>query len=319
MIKKDAYKMSKKNKKIEENLESINNFTQSLNKLMLTFNEDSINKTGKSYNCSTIDVVFNNEGHRSADFKKNTELLSAGCSFTFGVGLDEEFIWNNMLAKTHNMSHNSIGIPGGSCMDIVFNIFKYFEKYGHPKTLLVLFPDFGRMLTYIDGKVLGHSKMFPAPNNLPDKAFLNDRVVPSIEDRDIKYLSLPTDISKVCSPEFAYMLNSMYIRMLEVYCKNNNIDFIWFKWDPTEEIDINGGLDIFSNFYSIDYKNMLKPYIRSFYNKSIKDFCHQTEKESLEYKTTIWHIAEDNSHNGIHWQIHVKELFEQALKEKGLI
>lgn len=308
--------MKEKDKKNEEDFEY---FAQLLLKLLSGFDESSANKTGVSHWGSRISVKFNNEGHRSSDFTKDIDLLSAGCSFTFGIGLEENLIWNNMLATKYGLSHNSIGIPGGSCMDIVFSIFKYFEKYGHPKKLLVLFPDFGRVFTYIDKNILDHSSMFHDSKSLITKSFANDRVLPDIEDRSAKYISLPTNISTIYSLEFVYMLNSVYIRMLEIYCNSNKIDFIWFKWDPEDHIDTDGGLNGFSNMYKIDYINYLKPYSRSFYKKSTEDICHKEDKENLLHIPDRWYVAEDRSHHGVHWQIHVKELFEKALKEKGLI
>jgi hypothetical protein len=308
--------MNQKNKKNEENFED---FSKQLVNLMSTFDRSNANKNGASHWGSKILVPFNNEGYRSADFTKDIDLLSAGCSFTFGIGLEEHLIWNNMLAEKYGFSHNSIGISGGSCMDIVFNLFKYFEKYGHPKKLLVLFPDFGRVFTYIDKRILDYSAMFHDTRTLASKSFSNDRVLPDIEDRSAKYISLPTEISNIYSLEFVYTLNSMYIKMLEIYCNSNNIDFIWFKWYPEDNIDTDGGLNGFSNMYKIDYENDLKPYDRTFYKQSSQDICHKEEKENLLGLPSRWYIAEDDSHHGVHWQIHVKELFEKALKEKGLI
>jgi hypothetical protein len=293
-------------------------FAEKLSKEISSLNEIKTKKRGIAYEGSKVIVNFNDHGFRSDTFKKNIDFLSAGCSFTFGIGLPSEFTWNNMLAAEHNFSHNSIGIPGGSCMDIVFNIFKYFENYGHPKFLLAFFPDFSRVYTYMDGDILNTSKMFNQPVTPVNQGFINDRIIEDLESKPNKFVSLPTNIANIFSLEYAYMLNAMHIRMLEIYCNNNHIPFAWFKWS-VDAIDIQGGLEGFSNRYVTDIKKSLPRCIDGSYEELYNHTCHQEEKKIFNENSDVWYMAEDNAHYGIHWQIHVKEVFEKALKEKGLI
>lgn len=298
-------------------------FAELISKEIKEFNSTVANKLVQSNKNIKTDINFNNDGFRSPDFEKNIDLLTAGCSFTFGVGLPKDFLWNNILAKKHELSHNSIGIPGGSCMDIVFNIFKYFEKYGHPKILLAFLPDFGRVYTYVDGNILNASKMYGRRNgggrleSIENKQFINDRVLENIDEKPLKFISLPTNLGNLMSLEFAYMLNSFYIKMLEMYCNSNNIQFIWIKWSD-DLIDQQGGLNSFSNRYNIDIKKDLPKFTNGNYEELSNHECHLNDKQ-LCSDQSIWYMAKDNNHFGSHWHIHVKELFEKALKEKGLI
>jgi hypothetical protein len=315
-----SYKMNKEYEKRKKDQKA---FSELVSKEMKEFNSMVPNKSGKSPANVRVDVIFNNDGFRSPNFEPNIDLLSAGCSFTFGIGLPKDAIWNTMIAKEHSLSHNVIGIPGGSCMDIVFNIFKYFEKYGHPKMLLAFFPDFGRVYTYMDGNILNTSNMFARRDvegrleDLGNRSFMNDRVLDNIDEKPLKFVSLPTNIGNIMSLEFAYMLNSMYIRMLEVYCNSNNIPFTWFKWH-IDGIDQHGGLDSFANRYIIDVKKDLPKFKNGDYEESSNHECHLNDKDFWVLQD-LWYMAKDNNHYGAHWQIHVKELFEKALKEKGLI
>jgi len=298
-------------------------FAELVSKEMKQFASMVPNRSGQSDKNVKVSIKFNSDGFRSSNFEKNIDLLSAGCSFTFGVGLPKDATWNNMIAKENNLSHNSIGIPGGSCMDIIFNIFKYFEQYGHPKMLLAFFPDFGRVYTYMDGNILNTSKLFGRRlgggrlESVENKTFINDRVLENNDEKPLKFVSLPTNLGDIMSLEFAYMLNSMYIKMLEVYCNSNNIPFVWFKWNM-DGIDFHGGLDGFSNRYIIDIKKDLPKFENGNYEVLSNHNCHSNDKE-LCSDQSIWYMAKDNNHYGLHWQIHVKELFEKALKEKGLI
>jgi hypothetical protein len=317
---KGFYKMNKEYEIREKNAKS---FGSLISKEMKEFNAMVANKSGQSDKNVRVNVIFNSDGFRSIDFEKNIDLLSAGCSFTFGVGLPKDVTWSNMLAKEHGFSHNSIGIPGGSCMDIVFNIFKYFEKYGHPKMLLAFFPDFGRVYTYMDGNILNTSKMFGRRNgggrleDVENKSFINDRVLDRVDEKPSKFVSLPTNLGEIMSLEFAYMLNAMYIKMLEAYCNSHKIPFIWFKWN-LDHFDQYGGIDSFSNRYVIDIKKDLPKFENGDYVDLSNHKCHLNDKEVCSDQS-IWYMAKDNNHFGVHWQIHVKELFERALKEKDLI
>lgn len=268
------------------------------------FGDDFVNANIEQVTTYGYPVKCNEYNFRSPKFEKNIDLLFAGCSFTFGVGLPFNVTWGASLAKENNLSYNSIAMPGGSCMSIIFNIFKYFEKFGNPKTLLALFPDFSRVHTYLDGNIL-------AKNNKKEVFCFVDDQYPK-NHRKLKYLQLPTEPKNVYSEEFCYMLNSMYIKMLEVYCNNNNIKFIWFKW--TEDTFDNINLSGFSNYYAIDHqKDMRCADIKS--SSSIHNECHLLEKSMTGEPDYLWHMAKDAAHFGIHWHIHIKELFQKALKE----
>jgi hypothetical protein len=270
-----------------------------------------------------VKIKYNKHGFRSPDFIKNTDILFAGCSFTFGTGMPEDMLWTTMLAKENNLSYNTIGIPGGSCMNIVMNIFKYFNEYGHPKKILCLLPDFNRVYTYMDGKVVNKASSEQDDGFVYKGIFKDDPGHSMVNDEALKFLSLPTSPDKVYSKEFIYMLNSMYIKMLEIYCKSHNIPLIWFKWCE-ENYDRLGGLWYFSNRYIVDIKSELSVYTNTHHDKSFHDKCHQEERKILTNEPNLWIHAKDNGpqypgHYGLHWHIHVKELFESALKEKSLI
>lgn len=268
-------------------------------------------------------VSYNKKQYRSPEFSRNIDLLTAGCSFTFGTGLPINGLWSTMIAKKNKLSHNSVSMAGGSVMHIVFDIFKYFEEFGHPKILLCLFPDFNRIYTCFDGKVL-QSNINKNQTKDRKSTGIADDSGPSLKDSYAKYINLPTSPENVYSKENTYFLNSMYIRMLEIYCNSHNIPFIWFKWTE-ERFDTAGGLDSFSNLYKINVEDELQRYTPKDPKHVVHtQMCHQEERlasdrEVWHTASDVWHTASDNGHFGIHWQIHVKELFEKALKEKGLI
>lgn len=290
-------------------------FAKSLAKLLISF-PNNIRKDIE-YTTFRYPINYNSDGFRSPEFEKNIDLLSVGCSFTFGTGLPREFVWDSMLAKDNNLTYNSIGVEGGSCMYLVFNTFKYFEKYGHPKMLIALIPDFYRTYTYLDGKVLNTTKMFNSLKISNDNIFTNDSG-PGGPVNDSKFLALPTTADKIYSREFAYMLNAFYLKMLEIYCDSHNIPFLWVKWwnDPIDHL-----LEL-DNFPNIKLKNhhedMIK-YSIDYHPKTIDGDCHKEYHSKVLEDPSLWHTAKDGVHNGLHWQLHVKEIFESVLKQKSLL
>lgn len=120
------------------------------------------------------------------------------------------------------------------------------------------------------------------------------------------------------------MINSMYIKMLETYCNSHSIPFVWFKWCE-DSFDLFGGLESFLNNITLESRDEIEQYSVNGLDPSVHEKCHQTEKLELQHLSQAWTKASDyslknsNGHNGIHWHIHVKEIFENVLKLRGLI
>jgi hypothetical protein len=255
---------------------------------------------------------INSQGFRGENFKKDTSFLFAGCSQTYGFALREESIWGVMLAKEKNISYANISNPGASAMHIVFNIFKYFEEYGHPKTILALFPDFYRIRTFLDSKILNQrSEHAIADTEL--NIFVNST---GHRGKDfLKYIKLPTTPDNIYSQEFTYMINSMFIKMLENYCNKNNITFIWTKAYNHDYYGNNEESFLpFKNYYRFDIEEdiMEKAKGKCELSKYYKYTCH----ENNEKVDPTWNVARDNAHFGTHANIHIKDFFKKTLKEK---
>lgn len=91
---------------------------------------------------------INIDGYRSDNFKKNTkdDIVFLGCSQTFGVGVDQSFIWprkvRDKISPGNNL--NNLSIPSASTEEIVYNFFKYCYIYGNPGTVFFLMPEIHR-------------------------------------------------------------------------------------------------------------------------------------------------------------------------------
>ena len=215
----------------------------------------------------------NSYGYRSNEFTVGTDLLAAGCSFTFGVGVPEETIWANVIAKNLGVSVSNISRPGASVLWIVERVFTYFEKFGHPKYLMCLFPDEARTVMVVDGEILsGPGKQdrkgvgdYGTIGGTDDSQYLAERRTKSSEE----FVEMPSYIKRPYSADAVYTSEqAMYhsvrsIRRLEQYCKLANIKLFWSTWDPAfldQIIEINKEEDLkFDNFFDIKLKFYKKP------------------------------------------------------------
>ena len=256
----------------------------------------------KTINEFGLDIDINTDGFRGPDFSKDIDLLFIGCSHTFGQGIREEDLWGVRLAKKNNWSYNNISYPGASVMHLVYSVFKYFEEYGHPKYLIANFPPYVRVRSYIDKYYLDGS--YSTKPNSDYSKFGPHNVYGSEGSMGYeKFIKLPAKAEKLFSVESTYMLNSMFIRILEQYCKQNNIIFIWSKWG-IQDLD-QGAESFFKNEHRFDEDT-----IKLQYKESLLD-CTHTE---IFYKDT-YDLASDNEHFGSHWHIHVAEHFERIIND----
>jgi hypothetical protein len=254
----------------------------------------------------------NSLGYRTKEFILNEEILYAGCSFSFGTGVPEKYIWGTQVAKHFNKSYTNLSLPGLSPMSIVQNLFAYFNVYGNPKYLFCLFSDMYRLslpnsvgrLVY-GSEVHKHTITDPlAYLHLNNKRDTND--VPT-------FSKAPHKLEDLITGEITWWLNMKHINMLEQYCKSNKINFVWSLWDQDiletclvnkNKLFLNSLIDIKMRDWDRDPKTHEDVY----FNKD----CHSSLKEENE---SIFNIGGDivreasSAHWGTHKHTHTAEEF----------
>lgn len=96
----------------------------------------------------------NSYGYRSEEFSVNADILIAGCSHTFGSGIDEHMRWGDVLTKNLNLIPQTISEPGVSISWLVEKIILHMSIFGPPKRVVCFFPDPLRASVIVDGKTL---------------------------------------------------------------------------------------------------------------------------------------------------------------------
>ncbi len=249
--------------------------------------------------------TYNSDGYRSIEFKP-IDLVMAGCSYTFGVGIPVECIWASVVATSLKKEHVNLSHPGWSTKTIVKNLLNYFYKYGNPKTLFVLFPDYGR--TEATSRQGLNTIRYGMDNN--SKIFIGDIILNTnpVETRP-KYSKRPHVLQDIISPEQGAVEAIGYINILISYCKAAKIELIWSTWDE----EFGEILDTIKKTWNQEeYKNYVSMAHRL-------GSCHQEYMEKYgdnfyngQDKVEVENYA---SHPGIHPHLHYAEIFLAKLAE----
>lgn len=258
---------------------------------------------------------FNSRGYRSKEFIANEEMVIAGCSFSFGVGVDEEMIWGVQVANYFNLSYSNVSLSGSSPSQMVYNLFAYFKEYGNPKSLIILCPDLYRLSL---PSVMGKFVCEKYKDHMDDGDVKFDPIH-LYHNRNLnkiaKYSKLPHIIDEIVPIEVPIWLNAKCLHMLEQYCEQSNIKLAWSFWDvewldkiSEEQINNPGSFKYLidsgvGNWTTDDYNNDI--YLKG---------CKRHDELKLRYPNTF-HIGGDafqsrmSAHFGVHKHSHIAENF----------
>jgi hypothetical protein len=278
--------------------------------------------------------VLNSMGYRSDEFLETRDVVFAGCSFTWGIGVVVDGIWGNILSKSLNTKSYNLGWSAKSTQFIVRNTIAFCKEYGNPKVIFCLFPDFTRIqmkseATFMRGKLISEGRV----GRIEYDILLKGRS----PVKDTKYSKAPHLAEDMIPSEFLFSINLDYIHMLELYCELNNIKLFWGTWDRWQEKYLKENID------SMDFKNYVYleqdkwsygptgMYRDNFYdNDTIRinhKQCHEEYRDTYglnfdfpmdgDPKSGLPGVEVVTGHMGVHKNIHIAEKFEEAFKNAG--
>lgn len=214
--------------------------------------------------------------------------MFAGCSETVGEGSIINDSWSHMLYNKILKSSKcsgffSLGIGGGSWIDICSLIMQYIDKYGCPDYIFINFPNIGRYLQYIDKNNYNVEK-----NGVYRYALYYKDDVSNIKH-----------IKKIGTTNFSlteqdYIYFSLYIRLFENFCKEKNIKLFWGTWskDLIEQIDRG----------FVNYKNFIRIHPN---NNELAELCLSNKNLNLE---------KPDGHYGTAYHTHWSNVFYDKYK-----
>lgn len=256
---------------------------------------------------------LNSFNYRSPEFTNNPDIVFAGCSVSFGIGVPASATWTESVARHLNsQSYVSLAWPGVSANKIVFTIFKYLFTYGKPKKIYALFPDPYRISAVTDVEYA-----FGASGDSTSRFHPTELHLARNKKLELaKYSKRPHDLEKILIPEVGFRSAIEAIHSLEVLCKIAEIDLIWSTWDihtaaMATVANINNDRCPFPNFSLLPYK--------SYYSSTIPS--HVMNKNCMpelyeEYNNHYFYGTDKSRYPGAHAHAHIGEGFIKEIEAR---
>lgn len=238
---------------------------------------------------SQAGYIFNSGGFRSDEFvscSSNTNsVLFAGCSITFGFGVELEKtyayrVYKYLLDKGKASGFFNLGVPGYSSIQSILSIFDYINLYGNPDTIVLLIPQLERDAAFF----------------LEYEFEIDYKNQRSAENQIL-------DFSRYM-PVFYRMYKTLYF-----YCKNNNIRLVSGHWHETDMIlqgkrnHADYDKDSVGYWMVKDFKDSYAGLIDKDFEKIMYGYTenYKNEKNLL--------VGDDNDHPGNAWHYAISQSF----------
>lgn len=273
-----------------------------------------------------ISYEINDHGYRSPEFDRPADVLTLGCSQTFGIGI--EYItntWPSILSDMLGLSYANLAKGGSSINSQIRRAHAYINKYGKPKYIFAVFPDFDRLEFPAVEYALKPSKSKNALKYL--------EVMHRKDPDEIQKVSIaPHDARDVIPPQFAHFFSAQYILMFEKYCKAAGIKLVWSTWNREDSILITKLNEIdrsaYTNFIDLEeykWNRNTEFQIEEYTNSSIRKSgdkinCH-TDFEYLPdfYIALDAKVGFMNAHIGVHHHLHwAEQMHSHAIENKWI-
>lgn len=246
---------------------------------------------------------INSDGFRSQHFKKmnpdNLNVLYAGCSMTYGVGLPEEYIWPTLVSngiKEMNPGKQvesfNVAAPGASIHEIVRNCFIFFESYGNPHYLFVSLSDIERSISY-DNADQKFKQIIPSEFNLTQKM-----------SKQLIYALASVNTAN------NWLIASDMMFMLESYCKSAGINLIWTTWKRDQAFE-------WSELPFKDYLKTESHDVQTWYSPLNKENRPKDIRDNID-NLPYWEFARDGAHPGTLWTKELSKKFLDEIKRRGI-
>lgn len=288
-----------------------------------------------------VDMKFNSYGFRSPEFIRDVDFLFSGCSVTEGWGIPFEHVWFNRLIKDVEGTHASVAKAGDSINGQIRKIFAYINKYGNPKNIVCLFPQFDRIQVFVNKELFATEPFFRAyQQNIFDSAiedvannyfgaeyinalYIDASVALTTTTQNKKeYFKRPLLAEETIPTEMSHMYSSQSIHMLSQYCKDSNINLTWSTWDYgtgkiINKMKYNGFFDEYLDMHdtSWNYDSSLK---KDFYldAEGNQISCHKDNEYDPAFNLGLdVQNGVHNAHFGSHRHLHYYESFLKKIKE----
>jgi hypothetical protein len=252
---------------------------------------------------------------------KPSEIVTLGCSHTYGIGVPQEYTWPSIIETKTGKTVANLGICGASAQKTMESFFLYLDTVGIPEYVLACFPDHHRYshisegsFFYLNDNEGNNSKSRKVITHTRTSDHINGSV--NIENKIIK---LPTDPTYMISTEESISQYISSIYTIEAICNLLNIKFYWGTWHDSTRMMFLENLFTMDDFClnrntfveTIRSQVLANPLLKNvdYLDEENCDSTHDMKSEDFDKYKSMWKIASDKSHLGIHWQQHTADSF----------
>lgn len=273
---------------------------------------------GVLFNDSVNTYKLNSRNYRSPEFEAGTELVTLGCSQTFGCGVPQDEMWPAKLAEYMGVSYANLANVGSNPREQVHRFYAYVEEFGLPKYVALLMPEYSRYLYPLRYDVNTVNGYYPEDSGGWGSSV--ESVVlpkPPYGEMDAayyaKYSKRPHDLAEVLSYEWPFYETMMSIYNLSVFCRAAGVSLVYGTWDDDlEKILIDK---------KSSYPHISRFELREFVDISLRELdrigCHSDYVTEYGENWSRGMDGDENGHGrhmGIHYHWHIARAFLDKYK-----
>lgn len=261
-------------------------------------------------------------GYRNSVEIGKADIIVSGCSQTYGVGIPEEARWGNQLGELMGMSQVTVAVPGWSVQSMVNGVMSYIGRYGKPKIVALLLPDFFRFDLLVNKKAMNYRlEDVRSPDPSP-AARINDITSPYYELPKIS--KQPHTVKEIFPAEISYFLSGQFLRFFTEYCKEAEIVLVWGNTShPVDEMvtaariakltnEIQQPWVDFDSYVDVEY------FVGAGESILTEKSCHSDLRD--KYKEYFDYGTDKNiggkPHMGVHMHTHIAEKFKEEIEKR---
>jgi hypothetical protein len=264
--------------------------------------------------------TVNSMEERGPEHIMNPDIITLGCSQTWGVGVPDGTLWPDVLAKQTGMSHVNLASPGEAIQQNLDSLIRYIKVYGKPKYVVALFSDFTRNYMLLNTERMRRDEE-PASQDDPGVSFtpvfhdrLNRQYSTELDIRGPKYAKKPFLVTDVVSKETFLFYYMQYLSMIQAYCEASGIKLLFSTWDASTMKVLNryttNGVKL-SGFCYFNKTRWISGSSTEYHSN-----CHSDEEETYGRNWIVGADATDDigGHIGIHEHLDIAEMFANEIK-----
>lgn len=270
-------------------------------------------------------------GYRDPSYTGPVDILTAGCSQTFGQGVHVEGRWSSILASKLDMSVATLAVPGWSTQSSISSVMHYIKRFGKPKIVALFLPDFFRYDTMVNANYCVPEGNYSEPDE-PVRVSHISRHEPNPSTP--KYAKRPYPPEKVVNAEAAFFASGQALAHFAEYCTQAGIALVWGTWEYRLDYLVRYVKNIQVSDKDLEYMSErtwgaselpivgLDEYVEmGFYHHeqgTVEKFtemdCHQDLRS--KYSECCFDKGTDKQdHMGVHMHAHIADAFYERLIE----